>query len=145
MVSDCRMDRRSTISAFRYHLQPACSAAAESVSHANAPGHDGDIASGTRNAGFADRHHPVVKLGHFKSPAVEDFVLQENNRVRITDRSLEQSLSHPLPNRAAQPSALASWAYHDGIVLAVLGGNAGGCTICPAKHDRTPHLTTPDI
>jgi hypothetical protein len=41
---------------------------------------------------LADRHDEVVELRHVAGVAVEDLVLEEDHRVRIADRGLEQAL-----------------------------------------------------
>jgi hypothetical protein len=48
--------------------------------------------SGSGAAGAADRQHVVVELRHRRGDAVEDLVLEEDHRIGIADRRLEQTL-----------------------------------------------------
>ena len=47
---------------------------------------------GSRDARLADRQHEIVELRHRERLAVEDFVLEEDDRVGIADRGLQQAL-----------------------------------------------------
>ena len=48
--------------------------------------------AGARDPRLADRHDPVLDLRHFEALAVENLVLEEDHRIGIADRRLEQAL-----------------------------------------------------
>ena len=54
--------------------------------------HDGDVLALAMDARLADRHREIVELRHRERLAVEDLVLEEDHRVGIADRALEQAL-----------------------------------------------------
>jgi hypothetical protein len=63
------------------------------IAHADAPRrHDGHVLAGTGDARLADRQTKSSSFGTSKLLAVEDFVLEEDDRVGIADRRLEQAL-----------------------------------------------------
>ena len=64
----------------------------ERVGHADRPGDDRDVLAGPGDARLADRQHEVVELRAPARLAVEDLVLEEDHRVGIADRGLEQPL-----------------------------------------------------
>ena len=76
--------------------------------------------------------------------AVEDFVFQEDHRIGIADRGLEQALGvgggrgrdHLQAGNVREPGR---------IILAVLGGDARGGAVRPAEHDRAAHLAARHI
>ena len=71
--------------------------------------------------------------------AVEQLVLEEDDRVVGADRGLEQALGvgraigrdHDQPGHVRVPAA---------VILAVLGADAAGGAVGPAEHDRAAHL-----
>ena len=95
--------------------------------------------AGTRDFRLADRQNKIVELGHRRGMAVEDFVFQEDHRIGIADRGLQQALGvggirgrdHPQTRNVREPGR---------IILAVLGGDARGGAVRPAEHDRAAHL-----
>ena len=67
--------------------------------------------AGAGDARLADRHDEVVELRHLEALAVEDLVLEEDHRVRIADRRLEQALGVGGACRARPPSGRECWPY----------------------------------
>ena len=102
-------------------------------------GDDGHVAAVSRDARLADRQDEIVELRHVEALAVEDLVLEKDHRAGIADRGLQQSLGvgggvrrdHFQSRHARIPGR---------VILAVLGGDARGCAIRAAKHDRAVHL-----
>ena len=96
---------------------------------------DGDVGAGAADLGLADRHQPVLDVGHVELVAVEHLVLEEDHRVGVADRRLEQALGvggvvgrdHLQARHVGVPA---------GVVLAVLGGDARGGAVRAAEHDR---------
>ena len=102
-------------------------------------GGDGDVLALAADLGLADRHQPVLDLRHVELLAVEHLVLEEDHRVRVADRGLQQALGvggvvgrdHLQARHVGVPA---------GIVLAVLGRDARGRAVGAAEHDRAVHL-----
>ncbi|MCY1227703.1 hypothetical protein D9M72_399890 [compost metagenome] len=93
------------------------------------------------DAGLADRQHEIVKLRHFKGVTVEDFVFEEDDRVRVADRGLQQTLG--VGCRIGHDDLEAGdMAVPVGIALRVLGSHAGSGTARAAEDDRRAHLAT---
>ena len=100
--------------------------------------------AGARDLRLADRQYKIVELGHRRGMAVENFVFQEDHRIGIADRGLEQALGvggirgrdHPQTGNVREPRR---------IILAVLGGDARGGTVRSAEHDRAAHLAARHI
>ena len=91
------------------------------------------------DARLADGHDPVVQLRHVEALAVEDFIFEEDHRIGIADRRLHQALG--IRRRIGHHHLQAGdGAIPRGIVLAVLGADAGGGTIGAAEHDGAAHL-----
>ncbi|KIT81871.1 hypothetical protein QT20_00100, partial [Staphylococcus aureus] len=71
-------------------------------------------------------------------------VLEEDHRIGIADRGLEQALV--VGGRVRRDHLEArDLRIPGGVVLAVLGGDTGGGTVRAAKHDRTAHLAAGHI
>ena len=109
------------------------------IGHADAEGDDGDVLARLVDARLADRQHEIVELRHVEGLAVEDLVLEEDDRVRIADRGLEQALG--VGGRVGLDDLQArDVAVPGGIVLAVLGGDARRGAVRAAEDDRRAHL-----
>ena len=90
-------------------------------------------------ARLADRDHIIVELRHLAGMAVQHLVLEEDHGVGIADRGLQQALV--VGRRIRRDHLQAGDLRVPGrIVLAVLGGDAGGGAVGPAEHDRAAHL-----
>ena len=71
--------------------------------------------------------------------AVQHFVFEEDHRIGIADRGLQQALV--VGGRKRRDHLQAGNLRVPGrIILAVLGGDAGGGAVRPAEHDRAAHL-----
>ena len=93
----------------------------------------------SRDARLADRDHIIVELRHLAGMAVQHFVLEEDHRIGIADRGLQQALV--VGGRKRRDHLEARDLRVPGrIVLAVLGGDAGGGAVRAAEHDRAAHL-----
>ena len=111
----------------------------QGVGHADGEGDDGDVLAGAVNARLADRQDEVVDLRHREGLAVENLVLEEDHRVGIADRRLEQALrvgggvgrDHLEARHVGVPR---------GVVVAVLGADTSGGAVGAAEHDRTAEL-----
>ena len=109
------------------------------IGHADAERDDGDVVAHTRDARLADRHQPVLDLGDLEALAVEDLVLEEDHGVRITNGGLQEALRisgavglhHLEAGDVAVPG---------GIVLAVLGADAGRRSGSTTEHDGAVQL-----
>ncbi len=96
--------------------------------------------AGARNPRLADRQHVVVKLRHFAGVTVEDFIFEEDHRVGIADRRLQQPLGirrrirrdHLQARNMGEPRR---------IVLAVLSRDTRRCAVGATEHDRGFHLS----
>ena len=88
---------------------------------------------------LADRHGEVVELGHLEAPPVEDLVLEEDHRVRVADRRLEQALGvrRRVGLHHLQPRDLR---VHRREVVAVLRRHPRRGAVRAAEHDRRAHL-----
>ena len=73
-------------------------------------GRDGDVLAGALDLGLADRQDEIGILRHVERLAVEDLVLEEDHRIGIADRGLEQALGvGGAPRR--QHAQARQWAY----------------------------------
>ena len=91
------------------------------------------------DARLADGQHEIVDLGHRKGPAIDDFIFQEDHRIGIADRRLEQALGVGGGIRRDHRHA-GHRGIPGGIILAVLGADAGGGAVGAAEHDGAAHL-----
>ncbi|MGY4504782.1 hypothetical protein ACVWYH_008739 [Bradyrhizobium sp. GM24.11] len=95
--------------------------------------------AGAHDTGLANRDHEVGKLRHLAGVAVEHLVLEEDHRIGIADRGLEQALV--VGGRERRDDLEARNVRVPGrVVLAVLGGNARSRAVRTAEHDRAAHL-----
>ncbi len=62
------------------------------LGRADAPGEQCHVLALLVDPRLADRQHEIVELRHVEMLAVEDLVLEEDDRVQIADRRLEQAL-----------------------------------------------------
>src|SRR5665647_518053 len=88
---------------------------------------------------LADRDHVIVEFWHLAGVAVQHFVFEEDHRIGIADRGLEQAL---VVGGRIRRDHLEAWNLRKPgrEILAVLGGDAGGSAIRSAEHDRAAHL-----
>ena len=109
------------------------------VGHAVRPGDDGDVTAGAHDPRLADRDHVIVEFRHLAGMAVQHFVFEEDHRIGIADRGLQQALV--VGGRKRRDHLQAGDLRIPGrVILAVLGGDAGGGAVRPAEHDRAAHL-----
>jgi hypothetical protein len=100
---------------------------------------NGDVLAVARDPRLADRQHEVVELRHRKALAVKDFVFEEDHRIGIADRRLQQPLG--VARRVGRDHLQSGDVRIPGrVVLAVLSGDAGRRAIRSAEHDRGGHL-----
>ena len=95
--------------------------------------------AGPSNPRLADWQHIIIELRHFEGMAVENFILEKNNRVRIADRRLEQAfrVGRRIRHHDLQSGNIGVPA---GIILAVLRRHARRRTVRTAEDDRAAHL-----
>ena len=112
----------------------------EGIVHAHRPGDDRHVVSGPRDLCLADRQDKVIELRHRRRVAVENFVFEEDHRIGIADRGLQQALGIGSVGRR---NHLQAWNVRvpRRIILAVLGGDACGDSIRPAEHNLATHLS----
>ena len=91
------------------------------------------------DARLADGQHEIVDLGHREGAAIDDLVFQEDHRIGIADRGLEQALGVGGGIRRDHFHA-GHRGIPGGIILAVLGADAGGGAVGAAEHDGAAHL-----
>ncbi len=96
------------------------------------------MAAGAGHAGLADGQNPVIHLRHIEGLAVEDLVLEEDDRVFVADRGLQEALrircgiglDHLEAGDLAVPRR---------IILAVLGGHARRRPVRATEDDGQPN------
>src|SRR5215470_7947568 len=111
----------------------------ERVGHTHRPGDDGHVGAGARDLRLADGHEMIVELGYRKALPIKDFIFEKDNGIGVADRGFEQALG---VGGGMGSYDLEAWNVRvpGRVVLAVLGGDAGGWSIRPAEHDRYAHL-----
>ena len=88
---------------------------------------------------LADRDDVIVELRHLAGMAVQHLVFEEDDRVGIADRGLQQALV--VGGRERRDHLQARNLRVPGrVILAVLGGDAGRGAVRATEHDRAAHL-----
>ena len=109
------------------------------IAHADTERNDRDVFARLGDARLAKRQDKVVELWHVERLAVEDLVLEEDHRIGIADSCLEQAFR--IGGGIGNDDTEAGYTGVPGrIVLAVLGGDAGGSAVGAAENDRGTHL-----
>ncbi len=108
------------------------------------PEDDSHMTTGSYDPRLADRDHVVVEFWDLAGVAVQHFVFEEDHRIGIADRGLEQALVIGGRERCDHLQAR-DLRVPGRIILAVLGGNARGRAVRTAEHDRTAHLAARHI
>ena len=103
-----------------------------------------DVLALAHDPRLADRQDIIVELGHVEALAVEQLILEEDDRVLAADRGLEQALGvgrvigrdDDQAGHAGVPRA---------VILAVLRADPARRAVGPAEHDRAAHLAARHI
>ncbi|KAI6756497.1 hypothetical protein HG531_014112 [Fusarium graminearum] len=104
-----------------------------------AEGHDGQVLAGSLNLGLAEGNNEVVllgSLGHGEALTIHQLVLENNDRVRVTDGGLQETLGIlGAPGRNDLETGNA--AVPGGVVLGVLSSNTSSKTVGTTECDVT--------
>ena len=103
--------------------------------------HDGDVGALALDLGLADRQHEIIVVRQLETVAVEQLVLQEDDRVGIADRRLQQALG-VLGRPRCDHLEAGDMAVPARIALGVLGRDPRGGTVGAAEHDWAVDLAT---
>src|SRR5205085_12192395 len=104
------------------------------IGHAVRPRDDGDVTARAHHARLADRDHVIIEFWHWAGVAVQHLVFEEDHRVGVADRGLQQAFVVGGGKRRDYLQA-GNLRVPGRVILTVLGGDARGRTVRPAEYD----------